>query len=303
MDEELLLADRLGVIRTANEKYDLEHNAYLSFSGGKDSTILHHLLDMALPNNNIPRVYIDTGIEYNAIRKFVMKLAEKDKRFVIIKPSKPIKQTLEQYGYPFKSKQHSHNIAIYQHKGMSKTIRVYLGLDKTKTGKEAVLNRCPKQLEYNFTKDFKIKCSELCCKKLKKEPSERWAKANNKTIDLTGMRSEEGGARRNLGCIITNKDGSLHKFHPLVKVDEEWEEWFVEKEKIELCELYYPPFNFKRTGCKGCPFALDLQEQLSIMEIYLPQERKQCEIIWKPVYDEYRRIGYRLNKTEQMKLF
>ena len=87
MDNELLLADRLGVIRTANEKYDLEHNAYLSFSGGKDSTILHHLLDMALPNNNIPRVYIDTGIEYNAIRKFVMKLAEKDKRFVIIKPS------------------------------------------------------------------------------------------------------------------------------------------------------------------------------------------------------------------------
>ena len=62
MDEELLLADRLGVIRSADERYDLEHNAYLSFSGGKDSTILHHLLDMALPGNDIPRVFIDTGM-------------------------------------------------------------------------------------------------------------------------------------------------------------------------------------------------------------------------------------------------
>lgn len=87
-------------------------------------------------------------------------------------------------------------------------------------------------------------------------------------------------------------------------VDDEWENWFIERERerIELCELYYPPFNFKRTGCKGCPFALDLQEQLSIMEVYMPSERKQCEIIWKPVYEEYRRLGYRLDKEEQLKL-
>ena len=25
------------------------------------------------------------------------------------------------------------------------------------------------------------------------------------------------------------------------------------------------------------------------MEKYLPNERKQCELIWKPVYEEYRR--------------
>lgn len=39
------------------------------------------------------------------------------------------------------------------------------------------------------------------------------------------------------------------------------------------------------------------------MEKYLPGERAQCEAIWKPVYDEYRRLGYRLNREEQMKLF
>lgn len=303
MDNELLLYDRIEIIKTANQKYDLENNAYLSFSGGKDSTILHYLLDMALPNNKIPRVFIDTGIEYQMIRQFVLDLANKDDRFVIIKPSKPIKATLEKYGYPFKSKQHSHNIAIYQHSGMTKSVKVYLGVETTKTGKKAVLNRCPKQLEYNFTKDFNIRCSELCCKKLKKEPAEKWCKKNKKTITLTGMRKEEGGARKTLNCIITNKDGSLHKFHPLLVVDDEWENWFIERERIALAPLYCQPYNFKRTGCKGCPFALDLQEQLEIMDKYLPSERKQCEAIWKPVYDEYRRLNYRLKKVEQIKLF
>ena len=38
----------------------------------------------------------------------------------------------------------------------------------------------------------------------------------------------------------------------------------------------------------------DLEHQLQVMEQLLPIERKQCEVIWKPVYDEYRKIGYRL---------
>lgn len=308
IDFELLLFDRIEAIKTTNDKYDLYANSYLSFSGGKDSTILHYLLDMALPNNRIPRVFIDTGIEYLAIKDFVLKMAKNDDRFVFVKPSAPIKPMLEKYGYPFKSKQHSHNIAIYQHSGLTRAVRVYLGRDTTKTGKTACLNRCPHILEYNFTENFKIKCSELCCKKLKKDPAKKWSMENNKTITITGMRQEEGGSRATLGCIITNKDGTLQKFHPLVKVDDEWEKWFVERIESEkgnniLCELYYPPYNFHRTGCKGCPFALHLQEELDTLEKLLPNERKQCEFIWKPVYEEYRRINYRLSKIEQIKLF
>ena len=246
MDNELLLIDRIGVIRTANEKYDLERNSYLSFSGGKDSTILHHLLDMAIPNNRIPRVYIDTGIEYNSIRKFVIKLAEKDRRFVIIKPSKPIKQTLETYGYPFKSKQHSHNLMVYQHSGIGKSVKRYLGIIESNT-----LFRCPKSLEYQFMPDFKIKCSDQCCLRLKKNPVRDWEKRNNRHLAMTGMRRQEGGERKSIKrCILTDKNGNATKFHPLLVVSDDWEDWFVERERerIELCELYYPPFNFKRTG-------------------------------------------------------
>ena len=35
----------------------------------------------------------------------------------------------------------------------------------------------------------------------------------------------------------------------------------------------------------------------------MPAERIQCEKIWEKVYSEYRRIGYRLHKAEQLKLF
>lgn len=130
MDYELTLFDRLEVIKTTNEKYDLEHNAYLSFSGGKDSTILHRLLDMALPNNRIPRVFINTGIEYQMIVDFVKGLASKDDRFVILQPLKPIIKTLQEVGYPFKSKQHSHNIMLYQKHNKQKFKEVKEVIDK-----------------------------------------------------------------------------------------------------------------------------------------------------------------------------
>lgn len=70
---DLVLFDRLEVIRNTINKYG-EENFYISFSGGKDSTVLHYIIDEALPNNKIPRVYINTGIEYNDILKFVKQM-------------------------------------------------------------------------------------------------------------------------------------------------------------------------------------------------------------------------------------
>ena len=60
-DNEFLLQDRLQKIRQIINKYG-EENFYISFSGGKDSTVLSALVDMAVPENKIPRVYANTGI-------------------------------------------------------------------------------------------------------------------------------------------------------------------------------------------------------------------------------------------------
>lgn len=289
-----MLFDRTNMIRDTINKYGID-NFYLSFSGGKDSTILHYLLDLAIPNNKIPRLFINTGMEFVDIVKFVRELQNTDDRIVIINSGLPITKMLQNYGYPFKSKQHSRNISTFQNSGMTISSSKYLGLE-LKT-----MFLCPKILKYQFTDDFKLKISDKCCYKLKKEPAKKWAKQNNKSIIITGMRKEEGGSRNNLTCSIFGKDKSLKKFHPLVPVSTAWEDWFIEKNKIKLCSLYYPPYNFERTGCKGCPFAINLQKHLDKMKQYLPNEYKQCEIIWKPIYDEYRRLGYRLKKRGYQK--
>lgn len=162
----------------------------------------------------------------------------------------------------------------------------------------------PKTLKYQMQPDFNIKLSDMCCLKMKKEPIHKWEKENNRFVAITGMRKEEGGNRKNIsGCILTDKKGNITKFHPLLVVSDNWEEEFIKNEKIALCKLYLPPFNFKRTGCKFCPFAIDLQEQVSIARKYIPNELKQAELIWKPVFDEYRRLNYRLKRYEELNIF
>lgn len=295
-EEQFLLADRIQKIKSMNELYDLEHNAYISFSGGKDSTVLSHLIDEALPDNQIPRIFINTGIEYKLLVAFVERERERDSRIQIIAPQKNIKQVLEEYGYPFKSKEHAMYLSIYQHSGNTKTVNKYLNREDTKF-------KCLPRLKYQFTKDFNIKISNRCCYKLKKEVAHKYEKGNNRPIAITGMRNAEGGLRaEHKGCTIFSEN-KLQKFHPLNPLSEDFIDWYIAEKNIELCELYYAPYNFKRTGCKGCPFSLDLQEQLDVMSVLLPAEKKQCEIIWKPVYNEYRRIGYRLRKENQPSLF
>ena len=53
---DFLLSDRIQKIQQIAREYDLENKGYIAFSGGKDSTVLSFLVDLALPNNKIPRV-------------------------------------------------------------------------------------------------------------------------------------------------------------------------------------------------------------------------------------------------------
>lgn len=94
-ENELILFDRLEVMRKTIGKYG-ESNFYVSFSGGKDSTVLHYLIDEALPNNTIPRVYINTGIEYNDILKFVKEMQKSDERIQIVNSNVHIPSMLKQ---------------------------------------------------------------------------------------------------------------------------------------------------------------------------------------------------------------
>lgn len=285
------ISDRITKIRSINDMYDLEKNAFVSFSGGKDSVVLSKLIDEALPNNSIPRVFFNTGIEYKAILQFVRELQKKDSRFVICNSSVNLREMLEKDGYPFKSKEFSQKLATYQHSGNCKTVTDYLGL----TGNKAKTFQCPTVLRSCFSKDFKLKVSDKCCKRLKKEVSGKWGKDNSRNITITGLTKGEGGVRKSKTyCTVFREDGTLRKFHPLFPVSKDFVSKAIYIYKLTLCKLYYPPYNFERTGCKGCPFNMKLEKQLEIMQELLPQERKQCEMLWGKVYDLYRQLGYRL---------
>ena len=284
--------DRVQKIKQIINQYG-EENFYLSFSGGKDSTVLSALVDLALPNNQIPRVFADTGIDLNIVRDFVFDMAKSDDRFVILKPSVPIKTMLENDGYPFKSKKHAKKLGTYQRNGWTKTTQNYLyPSDECKTF------ACPKILRYQFSEDFKLKVDYKCCVNLKENPLREWAKENHKPIAIVGIMKSEGGSRLKGKCLAFNNK-KLKAFQPLIPVTKEWENWFISEYNIQICDIYYPPYNFERTGCKGCPFNIYLQKELDVLEKYFPNEKKQCEIIWKPVYDEYRRLGYRLKDKKK----
>jgi len=76
-----------------------EDGVYVSFSGGKDSTVLLHLVREMYPD--IPAVFVDTGLEYPEIRQFVRGFDN----VVWLKPKKNFRKVIEDYGYPFISKE------------------------------------------------------------------------------------------------------------------------------------------------------------------------------------------------------
>lgn len=290
-DFEFELSDRITKIKSMNELYNLEENAFISFSGGKDSTVLSRIIDEALPGNRIPRVFFNTGIEYKEILRFVRQKALEDNRFIIYNSSVNIKNMLETKGYPFKSKEFAQKMYTYQRSGYCKTVTDYLGT----TGNKAKTFCCPEKLKPCFTPDFTLKVSDKCCKELKKKISEKWSKENNKPIVITGMTRGEGGVRKSATACAVFDEGKLHKFHPLFPVSKDFVDKAIYIYQIALCKLYYPPYNFERTGCKGCPFNMKLREQLEVMKKLLPEEYKQCELLWGKVYKEYKRLGYRLD--------
>lgn len=85
-----------------------EDGVYVSFSGGKDSTVLLDLVRQEYPN--VRAVFADTGLEYPEIRQFVKTFDNVE----WLKPKKNFKQVLSDYGYPFISKEVSERVYYAQ---------------------------------------------------------------------------------------------------------------------------------------------------------------------------------------------
>ena len=77
-----------------------EDGVYLSFSGGKDSTVLGHIIREVCGYKNIPFVFVDVPTQYPELKEFTQTFDN----LVILKPKISFAQVCEQYGFPMISK-------------------------------------------------------------------------------------------------------------------------------------------------------------------------------------------------------
>lgn len=90
--------------RIAEFANHFNNQVYVSFSGGKDSTVLLDLVRKIIPD--VPVVFSNTGLEYPEIQSFAR---EKGAEFV--RPKMMFNEVITKYGYPIISKEVSE--AIY----------------------------------------------------------------------------------------------------------------------------------------------------------------------------------------------
>ena len=73
-------------------------DVYVSFSGGKDSTVLLDIVRSMYPD--VVAVFSDTGLEYPEVKHFVKSKGNVE----IIRPEKSFNQVVKEKGYPIVSK-------------------------------------------------------------------------------------------------------------------------------------------------------------------------------------------------------
>lgn len=161
-----------------------EDGVYVSFSGGKDSTVLLDIVRKMYPN--IQAVFVDTGLEYPSVRKF----AESKENVITLRPSMNFREVLVNYGYPIIGKEVAQSLYEARHlkEGKTKTMRIqqFLG-----------------EIDMNFMKDFSIynyllnapfEISHKCCDVMKKNPCKSYAK-EHKLKRIMGTMAEESKLR------------------------------------------------------------------------------------------------------------
>lgn len=159
------------------EEYGID-GVYVSFSGGKDSTVLLHIARRLFPT--IKAVFVDTGLEYPEIREFVRTFDNVD----WLKPKMNFKQVIEKYGYPFISKEVS--VKIWDAKSKPDGYASKSFIAESDGGRKAPYNYS----KYAFLLESPFQIGAKCCNVMKKNPSHEYEKKTGRKPIIATMASE-----------------------------------------------------------------------------------------------------------------
>lgn len=231
----------LGTIESFVSRMGGVDKAYVSFSGGKDSTVLLHLARILYPD--ILAVFCNTGNEYPDIIRFVKQMQADGANIEIIRPKFTPRQVWEKYGFPLVGKEISYYIHQVQHNPNNKIAQL----------------RMSKDTQFGISEKWKWLVNEpyavhnVCCDKLKKEPMYRFGKESGRYPIIGTMASE---SRRRTKEYLKNGNcnylGKSPKSQPL-SIWLEQDIWdYIAKNNLPIADIYHK--GATRTGCMGCGF-------------------------------------------------
>lgn len=131
-----------------------EDGVYVSFSGGKDSTVLLDIVRKDYPK--IPAVFVNTGLEYPSVRRFALSR----ENVMELRPKMNFRDVVIKYGYPIIGKQLCKKITEAR-RGSRVALRNFTGEMK---------NSLFDYSKYSFALNAPFNVSEKCCDVMKKKP-------------------------------------------------------------------------------------------------------------------------------------
>lgn len=256
-----------------------EGKVYVSFSGGKDSTVLLYLARTLYPE--IKACFIDTGLEYPEIREFVKTFDNVD----TIRPKISFKEVIETYGYPVIGKNVARAIRGLRTKPNGcRAEQLGISPASGKYGPRYDLSR------FKYLTDAPFKISDQCCYVMKKSPANKYRKVNG-LMPITGSMASESKLRetswiRN-GCNLFNSKKPIS--NPLSFWTEQDILKYIKLKNIPTASVYgdviqdsagkFFTTGCKRTGCVFCLFGINHDSnpnRIQRLKITHPKLHKYC---------------------------